>query len=194
MDYQTLGLVVSLTVNALQYLSSWHKQNQSYELDKSRLELEKKKQNDAVAEKKALRQFQSSEKQRDYQFRLDSQNAAHQHELDKLRLNESIEVHHSLVPQLQKIFSDYIDITTKEVNESLSFPVNFSSEQLKQETIVCLYCQDAIDQIETMKLFNDRNTCGASKESILETLTKNVVPVLAKYLSQLPKPEKGSDK
>lgn len=70
MDYQTLGLVVSLTVNALQYLSSWHKQNQSYELDKSRLELEKKKQNDAVAEKKALRQFQSSEKQRDYQFRL----------------------------------------------------------------------------------------------------------------------------
>lgn len=62
MDYQTLGLVVSLTVNALQYLSSWHKQNQSYKLDNSRLELEKKKQNDAVAEKKLLGSFSQARK------------------------------------------------------------------------------------------------------------------------------------
>ncbi len=194
MDYQTLGLVVSLTVNMLQYLSSWHKQNQSYELDKSRLELEKKKQNDAVAEKKALRQFQSSEKQRDYKFRLDSQNAAHQHELDKLRLNESIEVHHSLVPQLQKIFSDYIAITTKEVANSTTWPMIFSPEQKQQEKIVCLYCPDAVPVIEQMNWFNESNCPTDAHKDFMDSLTKSVVPVLAKYLSQLPKPEKGSDR
>lgn len=192
MSYQTLALIISFTINICQYVASWHKQNQAYKLDQSRLQLDKQKHNDDVAEKQAVRDFLAKEKERDYKFRLDSQNAAHQHELEKLRFNESIEVHHSLVPQLQNIFSDYIAITTKEINES-NFPIPFSSEQLKQEKIVCLYCPDVIEDIELMKSFNDTNTTDASKDSVLRSLTDNVVPTLATYLSQLPKQETDSE-
>lgn len=191
MNYQTLALVISFMINIFQYIASWHKQTQSYKLDQYRLRLEKQKHEDDMAEKKAIRDFQTKEKERDYKFRLDSQTAAHQHELEKLRFNESVEIHHSLVPRLQKIFSDYIAITTKEINDS-TFPILFSAEQLKQEKVVCLYCPDVISDIDIMKSFNNTDTTGASKDNVLESLTSNVVPTLATYLSQLPKQEADS--
>lgn len=153
MSTETVGLIISLAINAAQIGLAWHKQCLDKEITLKRITARTKEQAES-----------------------------HKYEMDKLMLNEDAYISRHLLPDARKACLDYILITKTEMNESHDFPVQFSVEQQKAEANVILYLPGTLDEITSFQETNKVQTKHQNLQVLNEDFDQKVIPVLANAL------------
>ncbi len=152
MDSSTIALIISLIVNAAQFVESLFKDYNDRAVQEKKLDNEK-------AEKEAQRE----------------------HEIKTMEINESIYRSHQVIPEARKVCLEYIGATETELARTDLLPVNFSRQQEILETKVILYIPGARQTIENFKEDNSPELGGGIAQFKYE-FRNNVIPAIANEL------------
>lgn len=151
-DSSTIALIISLIVNAAQFVESLFK-------DYNDRMVQEKKLNNEKEEKEAQRK----------------------HEIETMEIKESIYRSHQVIPEARKVCLEYIGATETELARTDLLPVNFSRQQEILETKVILYIPGARQTIENFKEDNSPELGGGIVQFKYE-FRNNVIPAIANEL------------
>lgn len=185
--FDSLPLLISVAGNYFQHKSAQKTREQDYNIAKQRLELDKLRLNIEDREKKAAREQLISIKKQEHEFKLNSEKSLQEHELEKMKLNDSIYIHQALLPKLQDLFADFVSTTNQEISQANSSPIVFSTNQKHKEILVSLYCPDIHDSLISFHEINNTGTLTTEElqKELFLMLNNEIVPILATKLSKL---------
>ena len=149
----SIGLLVSLALNACQYAESFYKDKLSHDLKEKELNYEQ-------ANKEAERK----------------------HEFEKMKLEENIHRSRHLIPEARKACIEYIGLTEGELALAKKFPVEFSSRQHELEAQVLFYVPEALNTLQGFDSSNLPDTQKMNVKLLTYIFNQDVIPELAKHL------------
>ena len=168
-------LFFSIVVNIAQAVLAWFKQKDDHDLGIKRIEFEKAQVEKRFSLKKQELDTNKVIKSNEQQFQLNLK-----------KQEESIYIHREFLPKLQKIFIEYVEITSNELRNPNGFDA-FSKEQHRKEMLARLYCPGIGEQIDLLNEPGYPGKNSSKEEFMLEILNNNVIPAMAEYMQKLPK-------